>query len=118
MSLTETSRKDADPRSRTARFTHWLRKTQIGWIVAAAVVLAVVLQFREVEGPRPAKAEATGPQANGEQLPSVGHPQHDVMALVNGQDISRQALTNMCLQLHGHDVLDSLVNIRLFLNHC
>ncbi len=118
MSLTETSRKDADSRSRTARFTHWLRKTQIGWIVAAAVLLAVVLQFRKVEGPRPANADTAGPQASGEQLPSVGHPQHDVMALVNGQDISRQALTNTCLQLHGEDVLESLVNKRLILNHC
>ncbi|MCH8839216.1 MAG: peptidylprolyl isomerase [Planctomycetes bacterium] len=118
MSLTETSRKDADSRSRTARFTHWLRKTQIGWIVAAAVVLAVVLQFRDVEGPRPAKAVTAKPQAVGDRLPVVGHPQHDVMALVNGQDISRQALTNTCIQLHGEDVLESLVNKRLILNHC
>jgi len=118
MSLTETSRKDADSRSRTARFTHWLWKSQIGWIVAAAAVLAVVLQFREVEGPRPANAVTAGPQAVGDRLPSVGPPQHDVMALVNGQDINRQALTNTCLQLHGEDVLESLVNKRLILNHC
>ena len=118
MPLSETSRKDADSRSRSARFTHWLWKTQIGWIVAAAVVLAVVLHFRSMEGPRPAKAETASPPASGEQLPNVGPPEHDVMALVNGQDISREALTNTCIQLHGEKVLESLVNKRLILNHC
>jgi len=113
MSLTETSRKDADLRSRNARFTHWLWKTQIGWIVAAAIVLAVVIHFRQVDGPQSAKAdEPAKPQA------AVEPPQHDVMALVNGEDISRQELTNACLQLHGEDVLESLVNKRLILNHC
>ncbi len=110
------SRKDAGSRSRNARFTHWLHKTHIGWIVAAAVVLAVVLHFRSVEGPR--SAEAAKPQAGEGQLPKVERPEHDVMALVNGVDISRQTLTNSCLQLHGEKVLESLVNKRLILNHC
>jgi parvulin-like peptidyl-prolyl isomerase len=113
MSLTETSRKDADPRSRAARFTHWLWKTQIGWIVAAAIVLAVLVHFRKVEGPRPAKAaEDAKPQA------AATPPQHDVMALVNGEDISRADLTDACLLVHGEEVLEALVNKRLILNHC
>jgi len=118
MSLTETSRKDADSSTRAARFTHWLWKTQIAWIVAAAVVLAVVLHFRSMEGPRTAKAESSGTPAGSEKLPEIKHPEHDVMALVNGQDISRQALTNASLLLHGEKVLESLVNKRLILNHC
>lgn len=114
MSLTETSRKDADPRTHGARITHWLWKSQIGWIVAAIVVLAVVMHFRTVEGPRPAEAaEAAKPQA------AAGTPlEHDVMALVNGEDISRVDLTNACLQVHGEEVLEALVNKRLILNHC
>jgi parvulin-like peptidyl-prolyl isomerase len=117
MSRSETSRKDARSRTRTARFTHWLWTKQIGWIVAAAVVLAVVLHFRNVEGPRPVEAAAK-PPASEKSLPTVKHPEHDVMALVNGQDISRQTLTNACLQLHGEEVLEALVNKRLILNHC
>ena len=118
MSLSETSRKDADSRTRTARFTHWLWHTQIGWIVAAAVVLAVALHFRSLEGARPAKADATATRAKSEELSAVKHPNHDVMALVNGQDISRLTLINACLELHGEKVLESLVNKRLILNHC
>lgn len=120
MSLTETSRKDADSRTRAVRFAHWIWKTQLGWIIAAAIVLAVVLYFRDLEGPHTAKAQSirTAAQSASQALPKVEPPDHDVMALVNGQDISRQALTNSCIQLHGEDVLESLVNKRLILNHC
>lgn len=114
MSRTETPRKDCVVDSRRARFTAWLWKTQIGWIVAAAVVLAVVLHFRSVEGPRTAKAAEPAPQTA--KAPTA--VEHDVMALVNGEDINRQELTNACLQQHGEDVLESLVNKRLILNHC
>ena len=117
MSLAETSCKDANTGGRAARFTHWFWKTHLVWIVAAAVVLAAVLHFRGVEGPRAAQAESAKPQARSESHPTVEHPQHDVMALVNGQDISRQDLTDACIQLHGEKVLESLVNKRLILNH-
>ena len=119
MSLTETSRKDAGTETRRRRLTQGLWRSQIGWIVAAAVVLAGVLQFRQAEGPPEAQAQsAKSPAVVEPDLPRAEHPQHDVMALVNGQDISRQDLGDACLQLHGEDVLESLVNKRLILNHC
>jgi len=40
------------------------------------------------------------------------------MALVNGKDISRKDLIDACVRRHGKDVLESLVNKRLILNHC
>jgi parvulin-like peptidyl-prolyl isomerase len=40
------------------------------------------------------------------------------MALVNGRDISRPDLIDACVRRHGEDVLESLVNKRLIMNHC
>jgi hypothetical protein len=46
------------------------------------------------------------------------HPQHDVMAIVNGKDINRAQLAHACVERHGEEVLESLVNKRLILHHC
>ena len=56
--------------------------------------------------------------AKTKSLPRVGRPQHDVMAIVNGKDISRKQLTDACVRRFGEDVLESLVNKRLIANHC
>ena len=124
MSRTETTDKDVDTRSLGARLTDWAWKHQLGWMVVAGVVLALVFQFREVEGDRSAAAQTTRKprrtvQAKEEApLPRVEHPQHDVMALVTGQDISREDLINACVRRFGEDVLESLVNKRLIMSHC
>jgi len=124
MSLTETSRKDVDSRSLVSRLALWAWHHQIGWMVAAAVVLTVVLQFRNFEGDRAAVAQTTRKaqrSANSDapaDLPRKEHPQHDVMALVNGKDISRKDLINACVRRFGEEVLESLVNKRLILSHC
>lgn len=117
MSLSETSRKDAKSHTQPVRAPRWSWKHQIGWIVAAVVVLATVFHFRNMEGPPHANAEAT-PTKSSQTAQSSGHPQHDVMALVNGRDISRQDLIDACVRRHGEDVLESLVNKRLILTHC
>ena len=46
------------------------------------------------------------------------HPEHDVMAIVNGKDINRHQLAHACVERYGEDVLESLVNKRLILHHC
>ncbi len=61
----------------------------------------------ETESP-PTVKEASRPE----------HPQHDVMAIVNGKDIQRAQLANACVERHGEEVLESLVNKRLILHHC
>ncbi len=115
MSLPETSRTEANSRSKGAR--SW--KHQIGWFALAVALLAAVTQFRSVEGDRQAEAAPSrGPSKADKQLPRVERPQHDVMALVNGQDISRKDLIDACVRRHGEEVLESLVNKRLILNHC
>jgi parvulin-like peptidyl-prolyl isomerase len=121
MSPSDEVRTDADF---STRFKIWLWRNQIAWIVAAAVILVAVLKFRQVDGTQAAKAaqgsaatSAQSAQADG-GVPAAARLQHDVMAIVNGKDISRVDLTNACVERHGEDVLESLVNKRLILNHC
>ena len=101
------------------------RKRRIIWLTAAFLVLVAAILFRMAEGDRPASADttdssklATAVGADEEKLPQVGPPQHDVMALVNGQDINRRQLIDACVKRFGEDVLESLVNKRLIQNHC
>lgn len=101
--------------------TEW--KHRLFWLTAAIIVLAIAILFRMFEGPRhvsaaaPAAPPTAGADGEGE-LPSVGLPQHDVMAIVNGQDISRKALADACVKRHGQEVLESMVNKRLIMSHC
>jgi parvulin-like peptidyl-prolyl isomerase len=92
------------------------------WFAIATAVLAVAILFRMREGARPARAESVAPAngelRNGDALPRVARPQHDVMAIVNGKDISRKDLTDACIRRYGQDILESLVNKRLITNHC
>ena len=46
------------------------------------------------------------------------HPQHDVMAIVSGKDISRAQLAHACVERYGEEVLEGLVNKRLIMHHC
>ncbi len=50
--------------------------------------------------------------------PAAAKPVHDVMAVVNGQDIKRDALGTACVERFGKDVLEGLVNKRLIMHHC
>ena len=58
----------------------------------------------------------SSPTVKGASRPE--HPQHDVMAIVNGEDIKRAQLAQACVERHGEEVLESLVNKRLILHHC
>lgn len=111
-------------------------------MLGAAVVLIASMLIRVGQGERPAvaarshstvessvrqpqaghhpttKSRSTSPTPQKASLPRVGLPKHDVMALVNGRDISRRDLIDACVRRHGEDVLESLVNKRLIMNHC
>ncbi len=52
------------------------------------------------------------------ELPVHERPKHDVMAVVNGQDIRRDALATACVDRFGEDVLEGIVNKRLIAHHC
>jgi parvulin-like peptidyl-prolyl isomerase len=119
---TKVNRQDVDSSSSVSRLAAWAWKHQLGWMVLAAVVLSLLYQFRTLQGDPSAAAQlnrvaktAPSPAAD---LPRKEHPQHDVMALVNGKDISRKDLINACVRRFGQEVLESLVNKRLIMSHC
>jgi len=130
--------------TRSDRRSPWKRnwKRSLGWLLGATVVLVASLLIRAGQGDRPAvaakphsavrmparqgadsKSQSAQPRASSAahkeaSLPRVGYPRHDVMALVNGRDINRRELIDACVRRHGEDVLESLVNKRLIMNHC
>lgn len=68
--------------------------------------------------PQQAAAQNGAAQQTSAEMPRPGRPQHDVMAVVNGQDIRRDALASACIDRFGEQVLEGLVNKRLILHHC
>jgi parvulin-like peptidyl-prolyl isomerase len=115
------SRMDAEAAERAARSAEWKRR--LVWLAAASAILGVAVLIRLTEGDRPATAsppqaaKATKGDAEG-PLPKPAPPQHDVMAIVNGEDISRRALTSACIERFGEDVLEAMIGKRLVANHC
>jgi len=116
----------ARPRSK------WKRRAVIAASGLVVIGLAFVMRsfigggLAEAQIPNPfrshatqegaAKAQAAG--KNADRLPRAARPQHDVMAVVNGQDIRRDALATACAERFGEEVLEGLVNKRLILHHC
>ena len=84
-------------------------------VVAICVGIRSLMGTPEAEAQSPARnTRSTGSNA----VERPGRPQHDVMAIVNGQDISRRDLANACVERFGEDVLESMVNKKLILHHC
>jgi len=100
--------------SRARRYATWL--VSVAATLGAAWLVRAERVPSEAAAQSPAKPPATA--ESGENLPRVGRPQHDVMALVNGKDISRKDLVEACVRRFGEEVLESLVNKRLIMNHC
>jgi len=73
--------------------------------------------FRKAATPEQSSANVNPQQASAE-VPRVERPQHDVMAVVNGQDIRRDALAAACCERYGNEVLEGLVNKRLIAHYC
>ena len=124
MSTSDASRMDAENQSFSSRFKIWLWRNQIAWIVVAAVLLVAFLKFRHLDPPHTAKAAVPSAAATAQAAhadggaPVAATLQQNVMATVNGKDITRAALVDACVERYGKDVLESLVNKRLILNHC
>lgn len=111
---------EAEAAMRAAEWKH-----RFIWFGIATMVLGAAVLVRWTQGDAPASAAAPAQATVGAQkvdesqpLPRPGRPTHNVMALVNGKDISREALVEACVQRFGEDVLESLVNKRLITNHC
>jgi parvulin-like peptidyl-prolyl isomerase len=101
-------------------------KRRLAWLASVSGVVGAALLIRHARPEPAATAQTPAAQAPAAtstasregELPRVGRPQHDVMALVNGKDISRQDLIEACVRRYGEDVLESLVNKRLIMGHC
>ena len=118
MSPIETIRKDVDSRSNKSRILHWAWKHQVGWMVLAAVVFSAVFYFRQMAGENVAEAKAPSAKQTTRVRARKESPRLEVVALVNGKDITREHLATACLQRYGEEVLESLVNKLLITKHC
>lgn len=113
------------------------RTRKLVLIASGVSVLAICALLRMFVGGKPAHAQVPNPfqksdaskhqtaqqtgkagnQKEGE-LPRVEKPKHDIMAVVNGQEIRRDALGTACVERFGKDVLEGIVNKRLILHYC
>jgi parvulin-like peptidyl-prolyl isomerase len=133
------ARREAVPEnvSSSPKHTNWKRRLAL--IASGLAVIGLAVALRYITGTTSAEAQIpipfrgkertqkpagqkntnTGaPQQASAQLPRHERPQHDVMAVVNGQDIRRGALASACVERYGEEVLEGLVNKRLILHHC
>jgi hypothetical protein len=110
------------------------RKQRLIVVACGVAGLAVALAIRSYTGTPEADAQVFGGHANeapgksaaatkatgksADALPRPERPKHDVMAVVNGEDIRRDALAAACVDRFGEDVLEGLVNKRLIEHHC
>src|SRR4051812_9264913 len=97
---------EAEADLRASRAAFW--KHRLVWFAIACTVLLVAVVIRLFQGDRAASAApaptATAAKSSGgdnEPLPRIGRPQHDIMALVNGKDITRPMLTDACVKRYG-----------------
>jgi len=65
----------------------------------------------------PAKTSSSNPKQAADPQ-RIQAPKNDIMAMVNGQEIRRDALGTACVERFGKDVLEGLVNKRLILHYC
>lgn len=81
---------------------------RLRWMLHLACGLVVLAQVSLVSGQAPRTAPRQGPAA----------PEAQVVAVVNGQQISRQHLGNECIRRYGEDVLESMLNKHLIWQEC
>src|SRR5262245_60164494 len=108
--------------SATQPAPNWKRRLAYAVTVVAVIALCVAIRAivgttsatAQIPNPfssKPAQQQAAAParqpaqpaeQASAE-MPRPERPQHDVMAVVNGQDIRRDALANACVERFGEE---------------
>jgi parvulin-like peptidyl-prolyl isomerase len=113
-------------------------KRRVAYAACGLAVIMLCVAIRSFVGTTPATAQIPNPfssrpakqaatsnastkqtaQQAAAALPQRERPQHDVMAVVNGADIRRDALANACVERFGEEVLEGLVNKRLIMHHC
>ncbi len=115
-----------DGRGRVPRVRKWT--SRLCYAAGAVGLLAVCVYLRQISGPEPASAQAPADAtAAAPRAPAAGAPAKqpaapaktlNVMAAVNGEQITRQELADACLQRYGNDVLEGIVNKHLIWQAC
>ena len=105
----------------------WKRRVAFAASGLVVVGLAFLLRYvtstsAEAQLPNPFRgsepSQAPAAQQAAAELPPHERPKHDVRAVVNGQDIRRDALATACVERYGEEVLEGIVNKRLIQHHC
>ena len=128
------TRKDASKQPKAGTRRRWL---SIGAVVlAASTVVGAVHWFTDVDhvdaqpprrGAATARsASAARPAAQGRATRSQGAGQNeirehvipDVVAVVNGEKITKEELAKACLWRYGEEVLEAMINKQLILQEC
>jgi parvulin-like peptidyl-prolyl isomerase len=100
------------------------RLSRAGWLISAVTIIGACWAIRHWAGlesatartpATPAGKSASGGKQSGSPTPTKEQP---IVAVVNGETITRKELANECLRHHGKEVLESLVNRRLIDKHC
>lgn len=95
----------------------WPRR--LAAVVVAGAIVVACFSLRRQTGPSPAEAQAPAPTAAATTPVAVKEPQPtDVMAVVNGEPISRAELQAESLYHYGKGVLENVVHKMLIADYC
>ena len=102
------------------RYRHrWLWMLLSG---AAVVGVALLIRFgmpgRQAEAEGPQRLAANDRAGAASEKPAVRPKASSTVAIVDGQPLSREALAAECLRYHGREVLGSVTNKHLIVQHC
>jgi parvulin-like peptidyl-prolyl isomerase len=126
------ARKEAKSQSHSS-ITVTGRKRRIVFVASGVAVIGLCIGLRALIGTKSAHAQIPNPfhksQAqkqssnanagkNAGEAPRAEPTKHDIMAVVNGQEIRRDALATACVERFGKDVLEGVVNKRLIMHYC
>ncbi|MCE9553753.1 MAG: peptidylprolyl isomerase [Planctomycetes bacterium] len=88
-------------------------------VVAVALLIRFGLPGRQAEADGPQRLAANDRSGAATAKSAAGPKQPaSVVAVVDGQQLSREALAAECLKYHGREVLGSVTNKHLIVQHC
>lgn len=111
--------------NKSAALMSW--KTKVSWktkatMLAGLAAVGVICWVIRQSGPQDANAQAPVQGPSRQQVAgsntSNASARPDVLAVVNGQRISRHDLGQACLERFGQEILESLVNQKLIWSAC
>jgi parvulin-like peptidyl-prolyl isomerase len=111
----------SDPKQTATSLTHSGRRFTT--VCLAIAVLGTCVAIRWIDGPDSASAQTVRRQTAARQPAAESSTtsvptKPNVVAVVNGQEVTRGDLARECTRRHGKEVLESEVNKRLILEAC